>query len=331
MHCLPRFDCREWAFDTRRSTDSSGHSPWLHDERDPMHSAFERWFDTSIARLHDSQHIATLTLPNPSDPATSLPVGLIDPTTVVVLQAFTVLTGRDATGAYVGLVGQDPNGLWRGLTGFFLAWCHGCDPGGRRSMTALRHQIEERSISMSSIHQLPSALRPRDGWFGSTEEGERLRWGGLANKDDSLSPFWEPYDPQPDTGPALVSIGPAFTDLANLVLLHDLGHESPDLERIAGGVTAGWRQRRGRLHRLEQLAALNRSRARFTDREARDVGRLPATWGTYMDPVTRTWSAPVRNVKDAARLVPRSRNPLRVRFLPPGTASRLDDIRDLGA
>lgn len=329
VHCRPTHDCRDWAWDTRRALDRSGHAKWLHETRDQMDDSLERWLSSSFTTIRGTRSIGPILLPNPSDPDGQLSVGAVDPTTVVVVLAFTVLTGRDATGAYIGLVGQDPNSLWRGLTGFFVAWCHGCDAGGRRSMKALRRRLESHGVDMRSIYQMPQALSPRGAWFGASQEGARLRWGGLINADADLTAYWEPYAPDAGTGPAVVSIGPAQTNLANLVLVEDLARDSRALERLAGGPRAGWRQRLGALDRLEELMGLGYEHDPVQARSARDVGRLPATWGSYLEPQTHQWIGPVRNLKEAALLLPRTRVPLSVRLLPANKASRLSDILSL--
>ena len=294
-----------------------------------MYAALEQWLDGSFAQLRRTRAIGPLSLPNPSATGAPLSVGLVDPTAVVVVLAYTVITGRDATGAYIGLVGQDANSLWRGLTGFFVAWCHACDPEGVESMASLRARLEARDVTMEWPTELPAALHPRDGWFGPTETGQRrLQRGGLVNRDPELAAFWEPYNPSSSAGPALVSIGPAAADLGNVVLLEDVERQSTRIEQLVGGSVAGWRQRLGTRHRLEELAAITTGSTRV-ERTARDAGRLPASWGSYADPVSGTWVGPVRNLKASARLLPRTREGLPVRYLAPATATRLRDIEAL--
>jgi hypothetical protein len=296
-----------------------------------MYRALWSWVDTSLLVVRSQARLTPMALPNPSDTTTSLPVGMVDPTTVVVIVGFGVILGRAATSAYVGLVGQDPTGRWRGLTGFFVSWCQACDLHGDGAMKHIHRELVDRAVAMKSIYDLPPALRPRGRWFAGTVHDDRLLYGGFVNRWEGLSECWVTYDPQLTTGAALIATGPSASGLGNLVLLQDLNAEHDALESVRRRSPL-WMQRSGTEEALFRLAGMV-TPAPLRERTSLRPGALPASWGAYLDPALGIWMGPFPNLC-RSMTEPTARRPAAgtvVRYLPEGHAVRLADLAQLTA
>lgn len=303
---------------------------WLHDSREVMFSQLWSWLDDSFEVVREQVEIQHAALPNPSDPVTRLDVGLLDPTTVTVIVGYAHLHGFDATGAYVGLIAQDPMGTWRGLTGFFLGWCQGCDPGGETTLKSIRLALRGRGVELKSIWELPAAIHPRAGWF----EGDRLLLGALINRRAGLEDLWRRQDGRAHDGPALVATGPVVTTLANLVLVERLDHDLPLLAELRPNPSA-WMVRGGRLDALAHLAGIPPTPVRPLRGVARRRVDLPSAWGAYGRGGQDPGSGPVPNLRAALDDFPFARHRtsavrLPIWYLPPGRAVRLSDVLQLG-
>jgi len=236
-----------------------------------MWSAFCAWWDASAAAVQGSPRVEVAALPDPNG-GRALEVGLVDPSTVVVVTALGQVGGHEANGLYVGLVGQDPSDHWRGLTGFFLTWCPGCDEGGEQLLRDVRTHVSAHHVALSSLYDMPEALHPQDGWF----ERDRGLLAGWVSPRHGLGPCWTRTG-APVRGAALVATGPTFADLGNVVLI-----EGPDDIAVLARLRPGrelWTWRTGELAALEILAGLGKRSV--TVSTARMASRAPLGWGSY--------------------------------------------------
>lgn len=285
------------------------------------------WIDLTLRSLRRQIAIHSSALPNPSSPAASLPVGLVDPSAVLILLAVAQVRGYDADGVYVGFAGQDPNCLWRGLTGFFVPWCPGCDQDGDRLLRDLESGLRKRGVGVGSVWDLPAEVHPQDGWF----DGDRLMLGGCVDARPGISGYWQGVDMARDAGTVmLVATGPVATSLANLVLLDAYEH----LEQLATlrPHASRWTTRQGDLGALAELAGIKATQA-HPIRARRRLTQVPSAWGVYCDQ-DGSWQGPFANLRRAVTELtsypvggPHS---ILVEYLPADTPVRLADILQLG-
>ena len=323
VHCRPTHDCTDWARDPRRSQHDHGHSQWVHAEREVFLTQLWAWIDRTLTRIRHQQSIATLDLPNPSNPQIDLGVGMVDPSTVLIILGIGQRAGHEANGIYVGFVGQDPNCLWRGLTGFFLPWCPGCDADGNTTLRSLQRALRERDVMMTSAWDLPVDIQPQDGWF----DGDRLMLGGRVHTLPGVTDYWRRADASLRE-PALVATGPVTTSLSNLILLDgDVRHLTelrPHPSR--------WTVRTGSAATLSTLAGIA-STTPHINRGHRRPTRIPAAWGSFCDQ-SGTWHGPFPNLRrtatEWATTQPEPTSSLSFMCLPEGVAVRLSDVLQLG-
>ncbi len=326
VHCRPTHDCTTWARDPRFSLEGR-HSSWVHTEQDQFLSQLWMWIDGTLRSLQGQRSIAAATLPNPADPSTALPVGMLDPTTALILMAFGKIRGIEAKGIYVGFVGQNPNFLWQGLTGFFVPYCPGCDQDGEATLRMLRGEVRSRDITLESIWDLPVELHPQEGWF----EGDRLMLGGLASPRAGLSNFWTRHAPPTDLEQAhLIAAGPVATSLANFVLLDD-DDAIEGLERIRGP-RSRWTFRTGSATALAELAHLGGAAVDRTRQVILRPKMAPTAWGSFRDQAG-TWRGPYPNLRRAVIEWAEGRegtpSGIEIEHLPAGGAVRLTDLLEL--
>lgn len=315
----------EW----RRSLNDRSHTEWFHDTREEMYTQFWLWFDLSLREVQDQRAIQLLALANPSDPTSRLDVGLVDPTTVTVIVGYAQSRGYDAAAVYVGLIAQDPMCTWRGLTGFFVGWCQGCDQDGENTLQSLRQELRALNVELRSIWDLPPAIHPQGGWF----EDERLRFGALVNGRAGVEDLWGRPTGSAKDGPALLATGLVVTGLANLVLVERLSHDMRRLATLRQSPSL-WSIRSGRMDVLAELAAIPSKPVLPRRQEVRRRAELPATWGAYRESANGSWSGPVPNLRNALEGHVFGRNDdgastMSIAFLPPDRAARLSDILQL--
>ncbi len=322
IHCPATHDCSKWSRNTSHDAAGNGHSSFFHEIRDEMIAQFWTWIDDSISCLRDDPSIRHYDLPNPSDPTQRLPVGIVDPTTVVVLLGFAQVGGHEATGAYVGLAAQDMSTGWKGLTGFFVPWCPGCYEQGDAVFKSLREGLASRSVTVGSAWDLPSGLWSRRGWF----DDDRLQLGGFVVTVRGVDPVWTFSGLAETDGPALVATGPTTSSLANVILVPSLSQSADRLRRLRPAVDT-WTVKRGPTRRLAALAGLGEepiyARSVTVDRPS----RAPAAGGWWRLPGEGVWHGPVPNVwldlRDCAVVGKRQ---VEVVHLPEFTPVRLSDI-----
>jgi hypothetical protein len=277
------------------------------------------WIDRTLTTIRHQQSIATVDWPNPSDPQTNLGVGMVDPSTVLIILAISQRYGHEANGIYVGFVGQDPNCLWRGLTGFYVPWCPGCDHDGDHTLRYLDQALRDRDVMMTSVWDLPVDIQPQDRWF----DGDRLMLGGRVHTLPGVTDYWRRADASL-RAPALVATGPVTTTLSNLILLDcDIRHLAelrPHPSR--------WTVRTGCAAPLLTLAGIA-STAPLINRGHRRPTRIPAAWGSFCDH-SGTWHGPFPNLRRAAvewaATQPQPASSLSFLCLPERVAVRLSDI-----
>lgn len=318
-------DCRTWARDHRESGQDTTHSGFLHDTAREMNCQFWAWVEASVGCIRGQTYVGPTRLPNPSDLSDSIDGGFVDATTAVFVVGLGEIRGREAEGAYVGIVVQEPLGDWRGISGFFLSWCPACDPGGNRAIRHLRRVFAEHSVSMTSIWDMPSALHPRHGWFGN----DRLLLAGFINPHAGLDSIWRGAMAGEITGPALIATGPTMTGLANVVLVDNLAVDGPRLRQILGNV-GYWSVRVGEAEILERLVGIGEYRAP-TRLAVNRTGRVPAAWGAYRIGEQPTVFGPTPNLWMALRRAVQTRPgqvapTVTITYLPAGRAVRLTEI-----
>jgi hypothetical protein len=282
------------------------------------------WINTTLRSLREQQTVGMTMLPNPSSLRSRLPVGMVDPTTTIVLVAAAQSGGYEAPGAYVGLVGQEPHGRWRGLTGFYAPWCPGCDADGDAMFRGIRSGLEARDVRVRSVWDLPAGLHPRDGWF----DQERLKLGGFVDQRPGLTDTWEVVGGTPTHGPAAVATGPSTASLSNIVLVRDLSQDLAELARLLP--RGRWTTRPGADAALARLLGVDGSKpSAIHTMRSRDV---PATWGVWRGIGEKSWNGPVPNLRAhlaAAEGARPSTSPVEVRHLTPERPARLKDILSL--
>lgn len=292
-----------------------------------MAESFLSWIDRSFAEVRGSGSITLMSLCNPSDQTGQLQVGMVDPTTVIVIVGYGDIRGVDAAGAYVGLIAQDPMLTWRGLAGFFLTWCHACDPAGNEMFAWVKETLSQRDVSLLSVWDMPASIHPQRDWF----EGERLQYAAFVNPARDIEAMWATPTTKPREGSALVATGPVSTSLANLVLLQDIKRDIPVLTSLRGG-RSSWTVRSGNDSALAALAGLPAGSVAPRLQTFSSIADLPATWGVYRASGQQTWSKPVPNLYKSVRGSPTGRRhqqrwpKIEALFLPPGRAARLADI-----
>ena len=172
-------ESREWAEDTRHSAD-------VHEDLREADPALSAWLIESVSRIRSMPAIGQAQVPDPKDPQLGMDVGFLDPSTVFLLVAHAELRGAIASGLYVGLVAQDLDCSWRGLSGFYLPWCPGCDPWGRDAVDSVCARAASLGLDFVSERELPRALHSAPGWFQG-----RLVGGAAVGARPGLSPTWE--------------------------------------------------------------------------------------------------------------------------------------------
>lgn len=319
MHCRASHDCNYWAREPRRSLKDREHSDWVHAERDACLTQLWAWIDATIVAIRRQASLATVGLPNPWNPDTSLPVGMVDPSTVLIVLAIAQRFGQEAAGIYVGVVGQDPNCMWRGLTGFFVPWCPGCDKDGDQTLRYLERTLQKRGVVMASVWDLPVAIQPQEGWF----DGDRLMLGGRVHILHGVADYWRRVDAELRE-PALVATGPVATSLSNLVLLD----ADPLLLADFRPHPTRWTIRQGEAAPLSALAGISSLPAQL-HRGQRPPSRLPTAWGSFCDH-SGIWHGPFPNLRRAASTwaasQPEPGASLSIVYLPKGCAVRLSDV-----
>jgi len=326
-HCRATHDCLTWAQDPREGSGDRGHSTWVHENADEMSTAFNGWVDASVAAVRGCGAIQAMRLPDPNG-GSPLDVGLLDPSTVVAVAAYGQTGGHEANGLYFGLVAQDPMTHWRGLTGFFLTWCPGCDDGGESLLRGLRSRLRQHGVVLRSIYDMPSALHPQDGWF----ERDRGLLAGHVSLRPGLSPHWVHVASGGESWPALITTGPALSDLTNVVLV-ERPQESVALARLRPHPKR-WTWRLGDLAALEALVVLRRDRPRVS--MTYTPLRSPASWGVYRLSPRGPVVGPVANLRraltSALEGAPRDRiGHVQVGYLQAGAAARMADVLSLSA
>ena len=270
-HCPPWHDQRRWAWEAREWTGDSRHNPQVHDDLLEAEPALAAWLDESISAIRSMPSIGNAQVPDPKDSQQTLDVGFLDPSTVYVLIAHAELRGAIAAGLYVGLVAQDLDCSWRGLSGFYLPQCPGCDPEGRRAVAGVESHMAALGLDLVSEDGLPLGLHSGPDWF----EG-RLLGGAAVSPRPGLSPTWECAEGEV-RGPALIRFGPAITSLTNVVVVDGPGDGLHELAALT--IRRVWTSRSGTLQALRTLAASGDVRVRAGTLRRRS--RPPIGWTAY--------------------------------------------------
>lgn len=270
-HCPPWHDQRRWAWEAREWTGDNRHNPEVHDDLLEAEPALAAWFGESISTVRSMHKIGYAQLPDPKDPQRTLDVGFLDPSTVFLLIAYAELRGAIASGLYVGLVAQDLDCSWRGLSGFYLPQCPGCDPEGRSAVAGVESRVAALGLDLVSEDRLPVGLHSGPGWF----EG-RLLGGAAVGPRPGLSPTWELVEDEV-RGPALIRFGPAITTLTNVVVVDRSGDGLHELAALT--TRRAWTRRTGTLQALRTLAASGDVRLRTGTLRRRS--RPPIGWTAY--------------------------------------------------